>query len=162
MKRLALVTIVAALAFSACGGDSDPSGTGTTPAPTLTSPSPEPTQQASGTVNVASSSLGSILVDGQGRTLYVFLKDTAGVSNCTDGCATTWPPLTATGSPTAGAGVDGSLLGTIQRTGGGTQVTYKQRPLYHFASDAAAGDTKGQGVGGNWFVVSPAGEPIQS
>jgi predicted lipoprotein with Yx(FWY)xxD motif len=113
-------------------------------------------------VNVANSSLGSILVDAQGRTLYVSMNDSGGKSSCYDGCATNWPPLTVTGSPTAGAGVDASLLGTTERTGGGSQVTYKQRPLYHFSSDAAAGETKGQGVGGNWFVVSPAGEPIQA
>lgn len=159
MKRLVLVGFVAVVAFTACGGNSEPSGT--TPTPTQSTPASTTSPATSGTVNVATSSLGSILVDAQGRTLYVFLRDTAGKSNCADGCATTWPPLTATGAPTAGAGVDASLLGTIQRADGGTQVTYKQRPLYHFAADATAGDTKGQGVGGNWFVVSPAGEPIQ-
>ena len=67
-----------------------------------------------------------------------------------------------TGAPTGGLGVEASKLGTTSRTDGGTQVTYNGHPLYHFASDSAPGDTKGQGIGGNWFVVSPQGEPIQS
>jgi predicted lipoprotein with Yx(FWY)xxD motif len=162
MKRLALVSLVAVLAFTACGGDTEPTTIPTTPAPTQSTPASTPTQTASGTVNVASSSLGSILVDAQGRTLYLFMNDTAGKSNCSGGCATNWPPLEATGAPTGGTGVDASLLGTTQRDDGKSQVVYNQHPLYHFAADAAAGDTKGQGVGGNWYVVSPAGEPITS
>jgi predicted lipoprotein with Yx(FWY)xxD motif len=101
--------------------------------------------------------------DGEGgRTLYLFMKDTANTSVCSAGCAQTWPALLVTGTPTGGAGVDASKLSTTSRTDGGTQVTYNQHPLYHFSGDSAPGDTKGQGIGGNWFVVSPAGEPIQS
>ena len=161
MKKLALIGLVAVLAMTACGDDTEPTSTATSPSPTLTS-SPSPTQSASETVNVASSSLGQILVDAEGRTLYLFMRDSGGKSSCTEGCAQTWPPLAASGTPTAGEGVQQSLLGTTQRDDGSMQVVYNQHPLYHFSGDSAAGQTNGQGVGGNWFVVSPAGEPIRS
>jgi hypothetical protein len=75
-------------------------------------------------------------------------------------CATNWPALEATGSPTAGAGIDSSLLGTITRSDdGSTQVTYKKQPLYYFAGDSKAGDVNGQNVGGIWFVVGADGAP---
>jgi len=163
MKRLALVGLTAVLAFSACGGDTDPTTQPNTPAPTESSPSPTlDSSPRATTVNVATSPLGQILIDAEGRTLYLFMKDTANTSTCTGGCAQTWPALLVTGAPTGGLGVEASKLGTTSRTDGGTQVTYNGHPLYHFASDSAPGDTKGQGVGGNWFVVSPQGEPIQS
>ena len=167
MKRLALVGLTAFLAFSACGGDTEPTTQPNTPAPT-----PTPTQSTQAptlgstprgtTVNVATSPLGQILIDAEGRTLYLFMRDTANTSVCTGGCAQTWPALLVTGAPTGGLGVEASKLGTTSRADGGTQVTYNGHPLYHFSSDSAPGDTKGQGVGGNWFVVSSQGEPIQS
>ena len=121
------------------------------------------------TVNVSETTdFGTILVDGEGMSLYVFMADTqdSGTSTCgdDDGCATDWPPLTTDGSPVAGEGVDAKLLGTITRDDGTTQVTYNGWPLYLFSEDEAAGDTNGQGIdefGGLWFLVSPAGEAIQ-
>ena len=121
------------------------------------------------TVNVSESTdFGSILVDGEGMSLYVFMADTqdSGTSTCgdDDGCATEWPPLLTDGDPVAGEGVDATLLGTITRDDGSTQVTYNGWPLYHFEEDTAAGDTNGQGIdefGGLWFLVSPEGEAIQ-
>ena len=121
------------------------------------------------TVNVSESTdFGSILVNGEVLSLYVFMQDTqnSGTSTCTDadGCATEWPPLLSQGSPVAGEGVDAALLGTITRDDGTLQVTYNGWPLYLFEGDAAPGDTNGQGLeefGGLWFLVSPAGEAIQ-
>jgi len=121
------------------------------------------------TVQVAESTdFGSILVDGEGMSLYVFLADTqdSGTSTCgdDDGCVAEWPPLTSQGAPVAGDGVDETLLGTITRDDGTMQVTYNGWPLYLFAGDAAPGDTNGQGLdefGGLWFLVSPTGEAIQ-
>jgi predicted lipoprotein with Yx(FWY)xxD motif len=163
MKRLALVGLTAVLAFSACGGDTEPTTQPNTPAPTESTQAPtQGSSPRATTLNVATSPLGQILIDAEGRTLYLFMNDTANTSVCTGGCAQTWPPLLVTGAPTGGLGVEASKLGTTSRTDGGTQVTYNGHPLYHFASDSAPGDTKGQGVGGNWFVVSPQGEPIQS
>ena len=99
--------------------------------------------------------LGSILTDGAGMTLYVFEKDTPGVSNCTGACAQNWPPLTiAAGAPPfAGTGVTGQM-GVIQRSDGTYQVTYDGMPLYRFAKDMQPGDTNGQGVAGLWSVVT--------
>jgi len=104
--------------------------------------------------------LGSYLVDEQGRTLYLYTKDDKNVSNCYDQCATAWPPLYTAAAPTGGQGVNGSLLGTTTRKDGKTQVTYNGYPLYYWVKDQKPGDTTGQGVGGVWYVISPAGEKI--
>jgi predicted lipoprotein with Yx(FWY)xxD motif len=97
--------------------------------------------------------------------LYVFMDDTpnSGSSSCNDECATEWPPLTiADGeTPMAGEGVDESLLSTITRADGTTQVTYNGWPLYLFHGDTLPGDTLGAGEGDNWFLISADGEPIQ-
>jgi predicted lipoprotein with Yx(FWY)xxD motif len=125
-------------------------------------PAAVPAQSGATAVNLNSNSqFGSILVDGKGMTLYLFTKDTPNTSNCYDKCATAWPPLLTTGSPTAGDGIDASKLGTTTRTDGTTQVTYNGWPLYYFAKDQQAGDTAGQGVGSVWYVISPAGTAIQ-
>ncbi|HZT14474.1 MAG TPA: hypothetical protein VFA19_00875 [Gaiellaceae bacterium] len=126
------------------------------PAPP-TPPSPPP---AAATVAVGSTSLGSVLVDATGRTLYLFTPDSGGTSTCYGQCATTWPPLTVTGTPVAGTGVDASLLGTTTRTDGSVQVTYAGHPLYSFAKDSAPGQTNGEGFGGVWFAVSPSGAKV--
>ncbi len=112
---------------------------------------------AGATINLASSSLGSILVDGNGMTLYEFTPDTGGASTCTGDCATSWPPLETSGAPTVGTGLAAADFATITRDDGSTQVTFHGHPLYHFAGDTAAGDTKGQGIGGKWFVVGADG-----
>jgi predicted lipoprotein with Yx(FWY)xxD motif len=112
---------------------------------------------------VASSALGNILVDSQGRAVYLFLKDAGTTSACTGACATAWPPLRAMGAPTAGTGADGSMLATAPRSDGAAQVTYNGHPLYNFEGDSKAGDVNGQGknaFGGLWYVVSPAGTQI--
>jgi predicted lipoprotein with Yx(FWY)xxD motif len=120
------------------------------------------------TVEVSESTdFGTILVDGEGMSLYVFMADTqdGGTSACTDAeCTADWPPLVSDGDPVAGEGVDQALLGTITRDDGTTQVTYNGWPLYTFSEDTAPGDTNGQGLeefGGLWFLVSPAGEAIE-
>ena len=107
-------------------------------------------------------SLGSFLVDSKGMTLYIFTKDTANTSNCSGTCANNWPPLLSNGTPVAGTGVSASLLGAIKRADGSMQVTYNSLPLYYFAGDKAAGDTKGQGVKSVWYVIDAAGKPITS
>jgi predicted lipoprotein with Yx(FWY)xxD motif len=115
-------------------------------------------------ISMKTTSLGKILVNSQGRTLYLFQKDMQGKSACTGQCAAAWPPTIATGKPVAGPGVKASLLGTTQRSDGRMQVTYNHHPLYTFVKDTKAGQTSGEGVnafGANWFVVSPAGAAIQ-
>jgi predicted lipoprotein with Yx(FWY)xxD motif len=119
--------------------------------------------RAGTTVGVASSKLGRILVDGRGRTLYLFAKETHGKSACSGACAAYWPPLIASGKAHAVAGAKASLLGSTRRADGRLQVTYRHHPLYLFSGDAKKGLTSGQGLsdfGGKWWAVSPAGNKI--
>ena len=146
---------VIALAAAACG--SGGGGAAAAPAP------PKTTAGAPATVGVANTGLGQVLVDSQGRTLYLFQKDSGTTSSCTGACAAAWPPVTATGQPTAGSGVNAALLGTSPRSDGGTQVTYNGHPVYLFSGDHKAGDTNGQGVnafGASWFALSSAGNQV--
>lgn len=106
--------------------------------------------------------LGPILADNMGRTVYAFLKDTDNTSNCNGTCATMWPAVTAAQAPSAGSGVNAALIGIINRQDGATQVTYKKHPLYYFSGDKHAGDTNGQGIGTNWYVVSAAGDALRT
>lgn len=111
------------------------------------------------TLNIASNpTLGKILVDSQGMTLYTFKNDTSGKSNCTGGCASLWPPLTVSNgaSPSAAPGITGTL-GVITRADGSQQVTYNGAPLYTYSKDTKPGDTNGQGYLQLWYVVPPSG-----
>lgn len=117
-----------------------------------------------GTVGAAHTALGTVLVDAQGRTLYELSVDSASAIVCTGVCASIWPPyvIPAGTVPKAGGGV-GAALTTVQRPDGTVQVTAAGHPLYTYASDSAAGQTKGQGVqdtGGTWYALTPAGTPV--
>src|SRR5262245_58209919 len=153
----ALAIPLVALAVAGCGGGSS-GGSASAAGP------PSTPSGGSATVDSASvGSLGTVLVDSQGRTLYLFQKDSGGKSACFGACATNWPPLRAGGKPTVGSGLNGSLVGTIQRSDGKPQVTYNGHPLYTFVMDQKPGDVKGQGLnffGGSWFVVGPAGNQV--
>jgi predicted lipoprotein with Yx(FWY)xxD motif len=109
-------------------------------------------------VDTAATDLGTILVDGDGMTLYLFDNDTDGESVCYGDCAVTWPPLL--GEATVSGDADGSLLDATEREDGAMQVTYAGMPLYYFAGDEEPGDVLGQAVGGVWWVVGPDGERI--
>lgn len=105
--------------------------------------------------------LGAHLVDAEGHSLYLYAEDPEGASACTGECAEAWPPYVVDGEPTAGSGVAGSLLGTIEREDGTSQVTYNGRPLYTFSGDAEPGDVSGHGVNDAWFLVSPYGRALE-
>ena len=114
------------------------------------------------------SGLGPLLVDGQGLTLYMFTTDQRGSpSRCYDICAVQWPPLTlprGSVSPIAGKGIEPRLLGTAPRSDGTTQITYNGWPLYLWPPDGSPGKANGQALtnaGGRWYVVDPAGSPVQ-
>jgi predicted lipoprotein with Yx(FWY)xxD motif len=133
----------------------------TAPASEEPTASESPTGSDEATVMVAESDLGQILVDGEGRTLYLFTPDEAGEPTCYEGCAQAWPPLLAEGEITVGEGLDDTDFSTATRTDGGEQVKIGTWPLYYFANDAAPGDTNGQGLNDVWYVVSPSGEAIK-
>lgn len=101
---------------------------------------------------------GQILVGPNGLTLYIFDRDTEGVSNCSGGCLGAWPPLLVDGEPSAGDGVT-AAIGTITRDDGSTQVTVNDFPAYYWAGDSSEGDTGGQGVGNVWWVFNGDGSP---
>jgi predicted lipoprotein with Yx(FWY)xxD motif len=150
----AAVIPLTALALASCGGGGDSA--------TAASPPPKTASGKPATLGVESTSLGKILDDGQGRTLYVFQGDTGTKSNCSGACATNWPPLTSA-NPTVGKGASASMTGTTKRSDGKTQVTYNGHPLYTFTGDSGPGDTSGQGVsafGGLWYALSPAGRQV--
>jgi predicted lipoprotein with Yx(FWY)xxD motif len=132
-------------------------------ATTSASPSSSGRRSGNAVVAVATSSVGRILVDGSGRTLYLFLADKGTSSTCYSSCASTWPPLLTQGTPQAGNGTVAGDLGTTKRTDGKTEVTYAHHPLYYYVADTKPGMTSGQGLnqfGAVWYVVSPAGGAI--
>jgi predicted lipoprotein with Yx(FWY)xxD motif len=117
-------------------------------------------QIASGKVSTAQTSLGTVLVNSQGRTLYLFKADQGTKSACSGACANAWPPLRVSGKPMVGGGATASKLGTTQRSDGKPEVTYDGHPLYTYIGDSNPGDVNGQGLtafGGAWFALSPSG-----
>jgi predicted lipoprotein with Yx(FWY)xxD motif len=109
--------------------------------------------------------MGSILTNGSGRALYMFTPDKPNYSGCISAlCVAIWPPLIARGGGYAGAGVNGSYLGTLVRPDGAVQITYGGHPLYTYSGDSRPGETSGQGInsfGGTWYLMSAVtGEPI--
>ena len=160
MRRTAITVLLLALALGACAAD-DATTTTTTAGATTTSAADTTTTAAAaadGSVVLASTDLGDILQDSEGRTLYLFTPDAQGDSTCYDDCADAWPAFVEEGS--AGEGVDASLLGTTTRTDGAVQVTYNGWPLYYFAGDVAPGDTNGQALNDVWWVVDAAGNAV--
>ncbi len=116
------------------------------------------------TVGAGNTSLGKVLVDGRGHTLYVFTRDSKDKDRCAaiSGCSGVWQALTTTGRPHASGGVRASLLGTIA-LGGRRQVTYAGHPLYTYAFDNAPDEVDYVGVtqfGGTWLALSTAGRTV--
>ena len=155
LATAALVPLTA-LAVAGCGGGGGNNAT-------ASSSPPKPAHTRPAMVKVANTGLGKVLVDSRGRTLYLFTKDSTTKSACSGMCATFWPPLQTGGKPAADPGASASLLGTIKRSDGTSQVTYHGHPLYRFAKDTKPGDVNGEGVtafGGSWFAVSPTGNRV--
>jgi predicted lipoprotein with Yx(FWY)xxD motif len=156
--RLAAPFVAIALIVGACsaGASATPSAAAQSAAAPTTAASASAAAGAQITV-AETAPLGKFLVGPDDKTLYIFTNDTAAnASTCVDACATTWPPLMATGgaAPAAGTGVTGTLA-TFARADGSMQVSYNGKPLYYYSKDTKAGDTTGQGVGGKWFVQAP-------
>ena len=190
MSRLritaAAVPFVLAAAIAGCGSSGSSGSSGATskssssgassstasPAPSSAGGSysyappaaPAKTTSAAAGLTIATrrSPIGTILVAANGRTVYLFEKDTAGRSSCAGACASAWPPVAA--PATAGAGVSGAKLTTTTRSDGTKQAVYAGHPLYYFVSDAKAGDMKGQNAhafGADWYAIGPAGKKVE-
>ncbi|MGZ4493086.1 MAG: COG4315 family predicted lipoprotein [Nocardioides sp.] len=162
MHKSVVLSPLLLLTLAACGGSG---GTGYGAAGT---PSPGAASAPSGggaVVRVASTSLGKVLVDAQGHTLYMLTADSPGHSTCNTQCLAYWPAVAPPASGGAAApGVSATLASTAV-AGGGHTVTAGGRPLYTFITDTKPGDVTGEGVatfGGVWYAVSPAGQPVKS
>jgi predicted lipoprotein with Yx(FWY)xxD motif len=153
----------AVLGLTACGPAGAASSGSSPYGNTSPSPSKAPAPAPSGTaLAVRQTSLGTILTDGRGFTLYAFDADKGTMSNCSGACAAAWPPDTTTSTdPQAGSGVTQSLVGQTTRADGTTQLTYAGRPLYLFTGDSAPGSTNGDGstaFGARWDALTPSGK----
>lgn len=154
--RLAVLTVALAAVAAACSSAATPAPTpAPTAAPTVAptvAPTPTP---AKGLVNLGQDAkLGAFLTGVDGKSLYLWTKDSKDKSTASANVLANWPPLlvTAADQATAGAGVTGTLA-TIKRDDGTTQVTYNGIPLYYYVKDAKAGDINGQALNGTWFLV---------
>jgi predicted lipoprotein with Yx(FWY)xxD motif len=120
---------------------------------------------ASNSLGATLSLSGGHLVDSTGKTVYLWTADTAGKSTCSGGCASVWPAVAGTTTPTAGTGVTASEITSITGDNGSSQLAYNNHPLYYFKSDGAVGDAKGQGndgFGAKWWEVGGSGSAITS
>lgn len=170
MKRFLLVVvgICVALLVSSCGGTtttgsstsgSSSQSTSNQPAKYGQTTPTAATTTSSAAVKVATLTVSgksmSVLTDSKGMTLYYFKPDTSQKTACTDSCAQTWPPLvfSGTGKVAAETKLPGEL--EVYKNANGNQVIYNDHPLYTFSGDTAAGQTNGQGIGGQWFVATP-------
>jgi predicted lipoprotein with Yx(FWY)xxD motif len=163
----ALLAIAAAMAMAGCGSSSNSSTSTSTNSSSEEKPASTPAEAPSSVPAVAISvgtaaNVGKVLVDSKGMTLYYFQKDQkgSGKSKCMGECASDWPPLTG-GAPEAMTGVQTSMLGTIKRSDGTTQVTYAGWPLYTFKDDKKPGEDNGtdsKAFGASWYPLHPNGQ----
>ena len=153
--RFVAVAAVAAFALSACSSSDKPAASPATNETTTTTVAETPTTPAATgptTVALGTTSLGQILVDSKGITLYIDENDKPGAPACTGGCLTAWPPLVAPASPTYGAGLDPSKFSTVTAADGTKQLAVDGFPLYTWTNDKKPGDTTGQDVNGFYVV----------
>lgn len=178
MSMRTLGTLVVGIAVvAACGTEGGGDTSTSAPEPDVTTPADtgqeEPTTtaapaddsatttvEAMGGIHAADSDLGSILVDSEGFTLYVFTQDSGGESACYDQCADNWPAVAA--DTAISSDLDTAIFGSTQRSDGTTQLTVNGMPVYLFAADTAPGDVNGQGVNDVWFVVGADGNMLEA
>jgi predicted lipoprotein with Yx(FWY)xxD motif len=173
MTNRAFAYVVAALIavplIAGCGSSKSKSSASTSTGATSTRATTTSTTASSDagspeTIKAKRSSLGTILADGEGKTVYLFEKDKGTTSTCSGACASAWPPVTTDGAPKAGGGVQTAMLTTSKRSDGTTQVVYGGHPLYYFVRDADSGDAYGQGIdgfGAEWYVLGPNGKKVE-
>lgn len=160
----ALLAVIGAVVIAGCGGGSSSSSAESTTNESGGESAAAASSEAGGNGAIAGaevSGLGTVLVDAEGMTVYEFTEDSGTTSNCYGECEAAWPPVEASGKPTAGAGAMSSALGTTKRKDGTMQVTYKGHPLYTFTGDKAAGEANGSELDGTWFALDEAGSPVK-
>jgi predicted lipoprotein with Yx(FWY)xxD motif len=163
----ALLAVIGALVIAGCGGGSSSSSSSSESSGGETTGSESATTSSeggggSGTIASAEvGGVGTVLVDSEGMTVYLFTPDEGTTSTCYGGCEAAWPPVVAEGQPTAGEGASSSALGTTKRKDGTMQVTYNGHPLYTFSGDTAPGEAIGQENDGTWFVLDESGEAVK-
>jgi len=166
VRRLLAVPLPLIVILAACSAGSSQTPAAATPsAVTSTSAAASASAASSAAggsvaeIDAEDSSLGKILVDDQGNTIYFFSADEEGDSTCTGDCLANWPAVKADATPEAGGSVT-ATLGIFMRDDGTSQLTVNGYPAYYFAGDKKAGDTNGQGLFDKWYVFDPAGKPI--
>src|SRR5258708_1731348 len=154
---------VAVLAAACASGSS----TNTSPGGAAASPAGASSSAAGGSgstvITTATASGNTILTDGSGRAVYLWVKDGNGTSACSGACAGAWPPVTASGTVTATGSAKATALSTITRSDGTKQVAYDGHPLYYYAGDSGSGTASGQSsdsFGAKWWLVSPSGSDV--
>jgi len=156
LRLLLPLAVVSLLVAAGCGSSSSSSNSSKT--------SSSSSNASNATVVLKKTGVGDVLTGSNGRTLYLFEKDKSPTSTCSGECANDWPPLMASGNPSAGSGVKVSMLGTAKRSDGKEQVTYNGHPLYYYEGDKKAGQTAGQGLdafGAEWYVVGANGSKVE-
>jgi len=161
----------AVAAVAACGSTSS-SSTAASSGQSQPAGTSSPASSSSGITISAKSvaGVGTVLVNGQGQTMYMLTTEKGGKITCTDdnGCTKIWPDTElpkGTTSPTAGSGIQAALLGTVKNTAGELYVTYNGWPLYTFSGDKGPGQANGEGInnfGGTWYALSTSGDPVTS
>jgi predicted lipoprotein with Yx(FWY)xxD motif len=160
--RWILLVLAATLGLAACSNSSSSAGGGLYGGGSSSSTaSPTPAAAGAEVATADVGDLGTVLVDGNGMTLYLFESDTGSSSTCTGTCAETWPALVTAGDATASGKASASMLGTTTRDDGSTQVTYDGHPLYLYSGDTAPGEANGQDVGDVWYAVTAQGTPAE-
>jgi predicted lipoprotein with Yx(FWY)xxD motif len=173
----ALLAVIGALVIAGCGGGSSSSSSTSSEPSSSENESTSATTSSeggaaeseadagsSGEATIASAEVGgvgTVLVDSEGMTVYLYTPDKGTESTCYGGCESAWPPVVAEGKPSAGEGATSSALGTTKRKDGTMQVTYNGHPLYTFSGDSAPGEANGQEDDGTWFVMNEAGEAVK-
>ena len=160
LAALASVALIAAGCGSSSSSSSAPAATSS---PATSTASASSAAAAGTSVGIAKDSNGTYLTGATGRALYLWVADANGKSSCNGACAKVWPPLLTKGSPVAATGVNAGDLGTVTRSDGSLQVTYKGHPLYYFVTDTGAGKTTGEGsnsFGAKWWLVAPSGSAL--
>jgi predicted lipoprotein with Yx(FWY)xxD motif len=158
----ALSAALAVLLIAGCGGGGSNSSSPTSSGSGESKNANAETGGGSETISGSEvSGLGTVLVDSEGMTVYEFTEDEGSTSVCYGECEAAWPPVEATGKPTAGEGATSADLGTTKRKDGTLQVTYKGHPVYTFAGDKAPGEANGNEDEGTWFALDESGSPVE-